>query len=221
MKNRCFVVVLGIFFFSLFSPVFAWDKNNSHPYGENKQRPFSGKTQTPQRNPKGYRDKDGNLISSERNTRFKANPGVKAADRIGSNSPIASKNSPLKNMQKTAKIKEISVVASGTNNSDDKKTTQNDSVEKAENNNIEINIYFSGPANPLEFSNAEIIVNGVKINNDENIKYNRAGTKARITISQSEISDLPAEYNISIIYPSGITDAYIVSAKPVQNKKLN
>jgi len=221
MKNSRFVVIFGIFLVSVLNPLFAWDNDNSHPFGGNKQRPSSERTQMPQRNPKGYRDNNGNFIGSDRNSRFKGNPGVKAADRIGSNSPIGSKNSPLKNMQKTAKIKEISVVEADSDFSDDKKIAQNNSVDKAETKNIEINIYFSGPANPLEFSNAEIMINGVKINNDESLKYNRAGTKARITISQSDISDLPAEYNISIVYPSGITDAYIVSAKPVQNKKLN
>lgn len=218
MIKRPFLLILGILLFLTMTPAFAWDGGNGHQSGNDRPRP-NPERELPgprePRNPKGHRDNNGNFIGVDRNSRFKGNPGVKASDRIGSNSPLASKNSPLKNMRKTAKIKDITVVTS------EAEKIKNTAQEKKEAKNIEINIYFAGPANPLEFSNAEIMINGVKINNDESIKYNRTGTKARITISQSDISDIPSEYNISIVYPSGITDAYVVSANPVQNKKLN
>jgi hypothetical protein len=224
MFKRCLFFIVGVFL--ALSPVFARNfgkfginnsttrtqsgtpKNGGPNYGGGNNFPIG---------PRG--DTSGhNNIGPDAPRRFKGNPNIKAGDRIGSNSPIGSKNSPLKSMRKAAKIKDVSVVESSKKTKDDTKLVKNDAPETK---NIEINIFFAGPTNPIEFSNAEIMINGVKINNNENIKYNRTGTKARITISQSDITDLPSEYNISIVYPSGLTDAYVVSANPVQNKKLN
>ena len=223
MKKRCLFFVVGVFL--ALSPAFTRTNGNLRTFGNSQPQagqPKTGGTNNGgnwgQRTPRGHWDGGGNFIGENTTSRFKGNPGVKASDRIGSNSPLGSKNSPLKNMRKTAKIKDVSVVDSSKTAKDDKKLAKTDTTETK---NIEINIFFAGPTNPIEFSNAEIMINGVKINNDESIKYNRTGTKARITISQSDVTDLPSEYNISIVYPSGLTDAYVVSAKPVQNKKLN
>lgn len=148
-------------------------QHNGHPFPPSTKKPKTSQNQIPNINP----NLNSNPDNLENQNNFSTPPNRKAEPYLNDTHnflPYRGQRVPIE--QQNTFVENVSV----NNNSE----------------SIVFKFEFNGPINPLEISNAKIVINNVEVQNSATLKYNRLGTELFITIPEDSLQIQQQDYKI-------------------------